>query len=344
MKDFKHILFLTIKSCILFVLPIAAQEIQFSQYYNLIQYQNPAFVGSSYAWRGILHNRIQWPGIDSRYISTVLSVDYNFSKYNSGLGAMIIHDDQGASAVKSIKTNLQYAYLLHLTKNVFLRSGMNVGFTRRTLNNAALYYPDQFTGSGFSNTDNVPKLNKSYVDLTAGLLLFTDRAWFGISAAHLNQPNSSFIGSIERIPIKYDFLAGYKITLKSLATMRYLEKEDDDLWTLYPTVLYKWQGKSDQLDVGLYSIYKVLKLGVWYRGIPIKNYNKELANNESIIALAGFKIENFSMTYSYDFVISKLGPYARGGHEINVTILYPKRKNFKQKFKYRRLPCPDFYH
>jgi len=317
------------------------QEQQFSQYYNLAQLQNPAFVGTSYALRGILHSRIQWAGLESRYISSVASVDYNLAKYNSGLGIILLHDDQGASSIKTFKSIVQYAYQVALTPGLSLRSGVSMGFSRRVLSNEELYYPDQFNGNGFNDGNRIPSLSKNYLDLTAGLLLYSDKFWFGFSSAHLNSPNQSFAGNIDKIPRRFDFNIGYKFVLKSTATMRYLENEDEDIWAVYPTLLYKSQGKADQLDIGLYSIYKIFKTGIWYRGIPVKNYSHKILNHESLVALVGIKLNDIQINYSYDMIISKLSQYSHGSHEINITILYPKRKNFKARQK--SLPCPEFY-
>ena len=320
-----------------------AQEVQFSQYYNLIQYQNPAFVGTSYALRGALHSRLQWPALESRYFSTVAAVDYNLGKYNSGFGGMLIMDDQGASAIKSYRGVFQYAYLLKLSPNLHLRSGLSLGFARRILSNAALYYPDQFVGNGFSQNPETGSFVKNYVDVGTGMLLYANQFWLGFSASQLNNPNQSLIKGMDKLPARVDIIAGYKIILKSNATMRYLDSEDEDVWALYPTILYKMQGKADQLDIGIYSIYGIFKTGLWYRGLPIKNYEQNLINNEAIVALAGVKLSNFSVHYSYDFIISKLNPIAKGAHEINLTWYYPKIKNAKSKVKYKSLPCPGYY-
>jgi type IX secretion system PorP/SprF family membrane protein len=315
-----------------------AQDVQLSQYYNLIQYANPAFVGSSYGWRATLQSRLQWPGLESRYATSIAALDYNVAKYRSGVGALFLADDQGASTIKSYQGIVQYAYQVNLSTKSTLRVGMSAGFVRRILENANLYYPGQFTGAGFNNSDNIPQYSKNYFDLGAGLLFFTKHFWLGISGAHLNRPNQSFLGATDRLPTRFDFLAGYKIVLKAKATMRYLAEDDEDIWALYPSILFKTQGKSDQLDVGLYSMYDIFLVGIWYRGLPVKNYSQELVNNEALIAMIGFRFHQFSVSYSYDFSISKLAPYSKGAHEISLNYLMPKKN--KSKYKYKVLPCP----
>jgi type IX secretion system PorP/SprF family membrane protein len=118
--------------------------------------------------------------------------------------------------------------------------------------------------------------------------------------------------------------------------------EDGKEVSFTPTAHYKLQGRSDQVDLGLYGLYDHLILGVWYRGIPmLKRYRPGLLNNESMVGLLGWKVKGLSASYSYDFTVSKLARARTGGsHELNITYVwgYPKKKRKVM----RRLPCPDF--
>ena len=79
-------------------------------------------------------------------------------------------------------------------------------------------------------------LSKNYLDLTDGLLLYTNQFWIGFLSAHLNKPKQSLTGGSDRIPIKYDLLTGFKINIKTNQTMRYLSQYDKDVWILYFTL------------------------------------------------------------------------------------------------------------
>ena len=318
-----------------------AQDIQLSQYYNINQLYNPAFTGTAYALRASIHQRLQWPSLHARYSTTLISTDYNWKKYNSGIGAVFLYDQQGSSYIRNYATVFQYSYLAELNSRLSFRGGLSTGLVRRVLSTSEMMLPEQFNGNGFDKYEG-NRFSKNYVDISAGILLYTDRWWLGISSNHLNTPNQSFIGEIERLPLKFDILTGIKIPIKKLATMRYLEATDEDIFALYPTLLYKWQGKSDQLDLGLYGIYRFVKTGIWYRGIPVKNYHQHLPNHESLSFVGGLKFSSFSLDYSYDYVISKLNSYSGGAHEINLTFYYPKNPG-KGKHKVKKLPCPHFY-
>ncbi|MBX9851806.1 MAG: type IX secretion system membrane protein PorP/SprF, partial [Cytophagaceae bacterium] len=89
-------------------------------------------------------------------------------------------------------------------------------------------------------------------------------------------------------------------------------------------------------------IYDMILVGFWYRGIPMKKYLPRVQNNESMIFLVGWKIKEISITYSYDYILSKLRSSGTGGaHELNLTWYYYKPHKSKKPMK--RLPCPQFY-
>lgn len=105
------------------------------------------------------------------------------------------------------------------------------------------------------------------------------------------------------------------------------------------------EGKSDQLDIGAYLTYNEVVVGVWYKGIPIKNYQPGIHNNESVIGLIGLVLGNFRIGYSYDATVSRLARANTGGaHELSLTFVFDQQSNGKKKTKHRmRKPvCPKF--
>ena len=319
-----------------------AQDIQYSQFYANVLYLNPAFAGNSHATRGILHQRLQWPALDAKYITSHFSVDHYFEKVNSGVGLMVYKDWQGSNTIATTEVALQYAYELHLSSRHAFRAGFQGSYVSRFINYSILRFPDQYNENGYLGSDTKQPTNRdkiSYPDFTTGGIFYSDNYWVGITYAHMNRPNQSFTGSSSRLPVKLDFTAGYRIDFSSKTKVRYQEQGKDVYLT--PTAHYKVQGKSDQLDLGIYLLYDHLITGVWYRGIPLfKHYRKHLQNNESFVALIGWRINALSISYSYDITLSKLAPVNTGGsHEINVTYIFRKTKKNKVT---KKIPCPDF--
>ena len=341
-KIFRHIVFLFISYLIIFI-PIksVSQDIQYSQFYANVLYLNPAFAGNAHATRGIFHQRLQWPALDAKYITSHFSLDTYFSKLNSGIGIMFHKDWQGANTIASTDLALQYAYELQLSSRYAFRAGAQLSYVTRSINYSVLYFPDQYNANGYlgSQTNQPNNIqNIQYLDISSGGIFYSDQYWLGLSYSHMNRPNQSFYGGSSRLPYKIDFTAGYRIDLKN--KNQSIEDKNKNVY-LTPTFHYKSQGKSDQVDVGLYFLRNKLITGIWYRGIPwLKKYRDNLQNNESLVVLVGWRLNQLSISYSYDFTVSKLAPINTGGsHELNITYIFDKKGKKKKIMK--KIPCPD---
>jgi type IX secretion system PorP/SprF family membrane protein len=328
-----------------YILP--AQDIQFSQFYAVTPYVNPAFVGGAHAFRAMIHGRYQWPGIDAKYTTGLVSVDHFFEKYNSGVGLMVIQDYQGLSDIKATKINLQYMYELPMSKDFTVRAGLMGGYGTQAVNFSKLYLPSQIDDQGTvtGNLGDVasPSATKGYFDTGFGLVGYTSRLWGSVAMHHINRPSMTLFntGDKANLPMKTSWTAGYKIPLNAGKTMAYLH-EDKNVF-LTPTAHYKMQGKGDQLDLGVYLTYSQLLVGVWYRGIEFKRISANVYNSESAVGMLGWLFGDWSFQYSYDFTVSTLTRAGTGGsHEVNITYIYHKKKKGSKVLK--RLPCPDFYH
>jgi len=320
---------------------ISAQDIQFSQFYANVLYLNPAFAGSAHQTRVIGHQRLQWPRLDAKYITSSFSVDHFFTKARSGLGIMILRDIQGSNIISSTELSIQYSYELIISSKLAFRAGAQGTYASRYVNYTYLKFPDQYTVDGFTgqSTQEPFGYNKvNYFDVSVGGILYSGNFWAGLSLYHINTPNQSFYGDVSNLPMKAMFVGGYKFYLKKESDR---SKDEDSDITLTPTFNYKSQGKSDQMDIGLYGIHYRVMLGLWYRGIPVKQYHKGLQNNESIVCLIGWKCKGLRLGYSYDFTVSKLNLGRTGGsHEINITYVF--NKPAKKKKIIKKIPCPDF--
>jgi type IX secretion system PorP/SprF family membrane protein len=322
----------------LFSIGAIAQDIQFSQFYAVPQFYNPAFAGGAHGVRAMIHGRYQWPGLDARYTTGLVGVDTYSPKFKSGFGVFYAYDNQGGSSQGSYNT---------------LRLGLQPAFGMMQIGNNYTF-PNQYNSNGFTNTSSGETTLRSslpFFDATAGGLLYGKNLWAGFGIHHLNRPNLTFLSNDDgRIPLNITIHGGYKIPLLHLKYMKYIEGEKDI--SISPTFQYKLQtagtggfgGTNMQLDIGLYGIYDVIYIGVWYRGIAFKQYewNNQLQNNESISTMIGYKFEaaNLYASYSYDAIISNLAGYAKGAHELNITYILP-HKSKKHKI-WKTLPCPTF--
>jgi len=325
-----------------------SQDPQFSQFYANPLYLNPALAGGALAPRATVNYRNQWPSLSANFVTTSFGADVFLPNYNSGLGVLVTMDSQGLGNLKSTDIALQYSYQVQLNDVTSLRLGIQGGFASRTLDYFGLTFGDQYNNgglipgqpSGDPFAQGAPNVN--YADFGSGLMLYSDWYWAGIAAHHINRPNQAFSSVSEaRLPMKTSFQAGLRIPFGGYT---YLGNEIDKEKTISPAIMYKKQGKYDQFDAGLYVTLEPLVLGAWYRGIPFKKYEQNINNHESLIFLAGFRQDKFSIGYSYDLTISTLGASSGGAHEISLSYVFepltPKKKRSKSNKK--QLSCPKF--
>jgi type IX secretion system PorP/SprF family membrane protein len=320
-----------------------SQDPQFSQFYAAPMYHNPAFTGSGYAPRLILNFRNQWPSLAANYTTSAVSVDHYIDKFNSGVGIMVLNDQQGAERLKNTEISAFYSYQLNIKDDHFLRMGVQATSSNRSFDSNGLTFPDQFNNNGYTGNPSLDPLANSgssvkFIDFSTGVLYYNPKAYLGVSVNHLTEPDMAFSSSSDYLPRKIMVNGGLNIPLAEFSTTN---RE----FTLIPTFLYKQQGKFSQLDLGAFITYSPMTLGLWYRGIPLKKNKTNALNHDAIVALAGFRFDNFSFGYSYDLTISGLGSSSGGSHEISVAYqfdAFESEKTPNAKRRKKSLSCPKF--
>jgi len=323
-----------------------SQDPQFSQFYANPLYLNPALAGGALAPRLTANYRNQWPSLSANFVTASFGADVFLPNYNSGVGIQVTTDSQGLGNLKATDIALQYAYQISLDDVTSLRLGIQGGFSSRSLDYFGLTFGDQYNNGGLIGTPSSDPFaqggpNVSYADFSTGMMVYSDWYWAGISAHHINRPNQAFSGPEARLPVKASLQAGLRIPF---AGYTFLGNEIDKEKSISPAILYKKQGKYDQLDMGMYVTIEPLVLGMWYRGIPFKKYEATINNHESLVFLAGFRQDKFSIGYSYDLTISTLGAGSGGAHEISLSYIFepltPKPK--RSRSNKHQLSCPKF--
>lgn len=333
----------------------SAQDPQFSQFYAAPLYHNPAFAGSAFTPRLIVNYRNQWPSLAANYVTSVVSFDTYFERFNSGVGVVLMNDSQGGDRIKTTEASLLYSYQIRVSDSGTLRLGVQGTYANRGFDVFGLTFGDQFGTGGFTGADSNDPLanpanyrNANVFDVSAGALYYNPKMWLALSSHHLTEPQLDFVsaGVVPdaggALPRKYTLTGGYNIPLRNpLSTAANSGRE----LIATPAFLYKQQGKFSQLDLGAYFTYSPLTLGLWYRGIPINKYNTTRASHDALVALAGFRFDSFSFGYSYDMTVSSLGASSGGAHEISISytfdVLDAALPPYKKKRK-KELSCPKF--
>lgn len=340
-ENFKSILLVVLMFfALLFIFTkTKAQDPQLSQFYSVPTYLGPSFAGATNGSRAVLNFRDQWPGMNNAYVTYALSYDRNLPKFKSGVGFIALRDQAGEIEFSRNYLGLQYAYEVKLGNLWVLRPGLTFYYLRTNYDITEVRFGHQIntlTGEQTSFTKHgLLDQNQNNFDFSSSVLLYANDYWFGLTVDHIARPNASMSEQKSIIPIKFTNYGGYKFNFNKDRVGRHKER------SITAAYFYKKQGTFDQFDVGGYWTREPLNLGLWYRGLPLKNKNvdEKAINHDAIIFLFGIKYYQFQFSYNYDITISKMYTNSHGAHEISIIYLIPYKE---PKRRIEPLPCPWF--
>jgi type IX secretion system PorP/SprF family membrane protein len=322
-------------------LKLDAQDQQYTQFYAAPMALNPAFAGTSSQSRVAMTYRNQWPALPKAFVSYNFSFDHFVPDIKSGFGLNVSHDRAGTGALTFTSVALQYAYEINITRKISVRPAINIGYGSNFLDIDRLTFSDQLAreedGAATLDPDRSRFAQEpvNYPDFGAGLLIFSEKFWFGAAMHHINEPIHSLVGRESVLPRKFTAHGGMRIKLADVGAFTKRQ-------FIVPAFNYQFQGLFDQLDLGFYYEYDPIALGIWYRGLPglKKNANSSI-NQDALAILVGYEINNMRIGYSYDLTISSFTPNSGGAHEISVVMEFASKKN-KKRNKRRIMPCAKF--
>lgn len=315
-----------------------AQDPLFSQYYAMPLQVNPAFAGSSFAPRFGVGYRYQWPGLNRAYRTYAAFYEQSLDRLNSGIGFNLEGDDAGEGILRTTRFSANYAYRLAITEELGVKIGIEAGAYQTALNWDKLIFPDQIDPiNGVENLTSEQRpdaLTRTRLDLSSGLLLYSEKLWFGFALKHLNTPNETFLlvnDNLSRgLPLRYTLHGGMDIPLRegNKHTMASF---------VSPNFLFVSQGPYQQLNVGAYLGVGPIFAGGWFRHTIDQNA-------DAAIVLIGFKQGIFKLGYTYDLTVSGLSGISGGTHEMTMSFLLDQDENLRKKHKRpNTAECPRFF-
>jgi type IX secretion system PorP/SprF family membrane protein len=313
---------------------VLSQAPQFSQFYASPLYLAPSFAGSTNGSRIVLNYRNQWPEIPGAFLTYAFSFDHYFHNYNSGVGVLLFRDQAGSGRLATTHGGLVYSYNFKLDQNWTLRPGLQFMYAQRTVDFNRHIFGDQLSLDGILPTTLTarPIDRIGYFDASSSLLAYSSNTWVGYALDHMMMPNQSMTQEESRIPIKYSLFGGYRYTYGSSFAEQIQE-------SISVALLYKNQGKFNQMDLGVYWSKDPVSLGLLYRGIPIfNNQIHGIFNNDALVLIGGIRTENLRIGYSYDFTVSRMINSTGGSHEISLIYQFNQGPPSKRQGK---IPCPD---
>lgn len=315
----KFILFIVFTS--LSITEVKAQDPVFTQYFLVPETLNPAFAGTLVTgYTGLIH-RSQWPNENRRIDSEYAFVNGPIGpERNMGLGLSILNQREVFTNYNYVQVNAVYSYNVNLNYDWKLRLGIEAGYGRKNFNFSSLLFEDQIntndgTISGGSVDPGALNANEKIdlLDISSGIILYSDKAWFGASLKHLNKPNIAFTAN-GAVPLDM-FLSihtGYSLSLNE-SHLNFFP----DQTNLLLTASYMRQAQYNRLDFGTALELKPLIVGVLAATNPEgRSDNSHFLT--SVNLFGSIQLDRFVLGYSYDINTSKLGN-TQGVHELSLT-------------------------
>jgi len=265
------------------------QDPQYTQYMYNHSNINPAYAGSRDGLNIFGLYRTQWVGLEGAPKTATIAVNTPLGESGLGLGVSFVNDHLGVMDDNTLAIDLSYAIDLNYTyKLAFGLKGsanlLDVNYSKLTI---------------YNPTDPVAEediKNEFTPNVGAGLFLYSDKAYVGLSAPNL----------LKRT--RYD-----DNEVKTMRQKMHLYLTGGYVFELNPNLKFKpaamvkmEQGSPLQVDVSAnFMFIDKFTLGAAYRW------------DASVSGLVGFQVsENIFVGYSYDAETSKLARYNSGSHEI----------------------------
>jgi type IX secretion system PorP/SprF family membrane protein len=318
----------------------SAQDVSFSQFYASPIYLNPAFSGIHRANKLSIHYRNQYRTLES-YTTYGVSFDKYFEKLHGGLGLQLLKSDQASAVFQTVGASLAYAYQTAISKKYNLQAGLQVGYQSQQLavnKLTVLSQIDPFTGStmgSLSAYEQLPtKSSIGFLDIGTGAVLYNSDFYVGISAKHLNQPETAYGGSY-KWPMAINLHAGYQFHDPSRLA--------ENSWYITPTLQLNKQQNFKELNLGFFAGIKNIFGGLAYRNT--------FKNADAIVFLIGLGLEKWRIGYSFDYNVATKYNVPRTTHELTLSYLFSKNKKgvdaqaewSGSKSGLKRMKCPKFF-
>ncbi|MBI5217976.1 MAG: type IX secretion system membrane protein PorP/SprF [Bacteroidia bacterium] len=259
---------------------------------------NPAIAGSKEFIPVALTVRQQWVGIKDAPQTYALSGHAApFINKHMGIGGYIYNDKFGPVS----RTGLLacYAYHLKLDSKNKLAFGVSLSGFQYKIDETNLTLTNP-------NDDAVPHnvQSKFVPDANFGAYFYSDRYWAGLAVAQLFQWKVDIGQSVNanKMVRHYFITSGYKFDLNNYVKNFEIE----------PSLLVKATEMRSplQLDINVKGYYKKnYWLGFSYR------------TQDAFITLLGVKYKQYYFGYAFDYTLSNISNYVKGGsHEIMIGV------------------------
>jgi type IX secretion system PorP/SprF family membrane protein len=330
---------------ILFASSVKAQDIHFSQFFLAPMNMSPAYMGIISHSEANLNYKTQWRSVTVPFKTFGASVSSRvFNKRSKSgqrsfdaAGIGFFNDVAGDGSFGSLIVSGNFAHHFQLSKTISLGAGLMAGMGQRSVDQTKFQTGAQYSLGAYqpalSNGENFVNQRKLFFDGGAGIVIHRQdvksrnrpqhdqslRFTLGITAFHINQPQISFLGSGEKLAIRYLTFGMAEFPLGTSSV------------SLVPAYQLSFQGPSTEFVFGGLVRYSI-KNGTAFTGfsqskaIALGVFNR-FKDAISVSALLEFDRYGLGLCYDINTSSLTLASQGRGGLEISIRVRNPFHVN-----------------
>lgn len=279
---------------------VAQIDAQFTQYFEVPSYYNPAAIGRTDFINIRGGSRLQWVGIPKAPKTFLVTADMPLKLLNKRFGVGLVMQQESMGLYKNMSLGAQLGYKLKLFKGE-LTVGLQLGFINEKFSGTEVILPDgddyhQGTDDAIPTSD----IAGNAFDLGLGVFYTHRLFWAGISATHLTSPTITM--STDGTEAKnYEFEAGRVLYFMAGSNIPI----KNTLFEIQPSLMVKSDLTFTQAEItGRVRYNKFISFGLGYR------------LDDAVSAMVGVEYKNFFFGYSYDYPTSDISKASSGSHEI----------------------------
>jgi type IX secretion system PorP/SprF family membrane protein len=245
--------------------------------------------------------------------------DAKSGRQKGGIGASLINETTGpGGSVNTIGITGNYHYIVYFNKGYYLSMGLQAGVINRRIDTGVYFTERQFQNGvfnpGIDFGENIENASRLFPTFGTGFTWFyqddqgDNRAWLGVSAFNINQPDQSFTGEEDLLPVRIIAHGGFRVnpqeTVSITPGVRFVHDAGSNMAHIGSVFRYHFNsGGSDQ--------FGHIGGGIWF------------SPDNVIVTTFEFSRKNMAFGLSYDLPASSriTGIRANNAIEAHVSFL-----------------------
>ena len=321
----KRFLYILIAYWSLGVSSSIAQDIHFSQYYNMPLTTNPAMTGlvnGEFRVQGIYRN--QWwntgnfgkPAFSTPGLTFDMPIQFGNSRSGIGIGATLLNDQSGGGLLNDFHGAISLSYLRRLNNDHQISFGLEPYCWSRNFSDDMQFASD-LLGSG---QQSINAFNTFVMDVNAGVfytgkILPKWRMYSGLTLYNLAQSTINIQDLAAMHNLRYSVQIGSEV-------------EISPQFRLLPSFVFMRQLNVDQLNAGMAILYQMNDVTSITTGVYVRSNDWiQQLRGDAVIPYIGLDHKRIRAGLSYDYTISDFQnqPDHAGGLELSLRYVHQVR-------------------